>query len=378
MMQSLAPTGDRNPNNHTADEVRSELRGLSGARKFSFRYELLDAGNKFIDHLPNVESATVEQNWLADIKRTARFRVREIGGIDYLSDRFKPYVRLHLPPHGEYDYVEWPQGVFLLESPKRNDDEQNRVTRDVIGYDPLLVYSGDSVTTRYGLAAGVNVISAVNALLGSVTKVVTPSTKTLPTAKEWEPGTSKLRIINDLLDILNYDSLSFDVDGRAVVQPYETPSKRGSQYTYATNESGLIVPGVEQELDLFGVPNQWTLIVSDPDREPITATYTNNDPGSPTSVPRRGRTISDPRLEQDAVDLATLQAKAARLAFEASQIYESITFSTAMMPIHSGNDVYRLRYDPLAINALYAEQYWSLDLQHGAKMKHIARRVVSV
>src|SRR3546814_19418109 len=48
------------------------------------------------------------------------------------------------------------------------------------------------------------------------------------------------------------------------------------------------------------------------------------------------------------------------------------------MPIHSGNDVYSIIYEPLGINAQYAEVAWDMDLQAGDKMSHRARRVVSL
>jgi len=376
----ILPTlSGRNPNGHTLEEVTDALQGKFGARRLTFRYELLDSANTVVDDaLSNVVGGSVEQNWLADIKRKAKFTMRETGEVDFLSDRIKPYVRLHLDPYGVDDWVEYPQGVFLLSTPSRSVDAQERVTRTVEGFDQLQVYSDDLVTTRYSLAAATVVTTAVDTLLGAVPKVMAPSTKTLPTAKEWEPGTSKLRIVNDLLDVINYQPLSFDEDGNAVVQEYLSPSFRPETYTYDTGQRGLIVPDLGQELDLFSIANRWLLVVSDPDRNVLTSTYTNTDPASPTSTVRRGRTIVDYRTEQDAVDQATLDAKAARLAFESSQVYEAIDFWTALMPIHGGNDVIRLVYDPLAINAKYAEVSWSMQFQRGASMKHRVRRVVSV
>jgi hypothetical protein len=380
-MQTLAPpSGDRNPNSHTAEEVLAALQGRTGVRRFSFRYELLDAGNVPVEDLDRaVLTARIAQNWLADIKRTASFTIRETGRIDYLSDRLKPYTRTWLPPYGAKDFVEHPQGVFLLSSPTRKIDEQGVITRDVEAYDPLQVYADDKFSARYTVAAGANVITAVTTLLGSVPMVVSPSTKTLATASEWKPGDTKLKAINELLGMINYESLSFDEEGRAVVQAYSSPLVRPEEYEYGASDVGLVLPEVEQELDLFDVANKWVLVVSDPDlADPLISTYTNTDPASPTSTIRRQRTIVDFREEQDAVDQASLDAKVARLAFEASQIYEAIPFSSALMPIHSGNDVYRLRLPALAVNAKYAEQSWDMELRAGAKMNHRARRVVSV
>lgn len=377
-MQALVPTGDRNPNAHTEDEILDALRARSGARRLSFRYELLDSTNIKLRDLDNVLGGSVANNSLADIKRTAKFAIRDGALIDYLSNRIKPWVRLHLEPYGADDWVEWPQGVFLLSTPSRTVDQVGVVVRDVAGYDALQVFADDLIDTRYTLAAGASYTSAVSTLLGSISKNVAASAAVAVTAREWEPGTSKLKIINEMLTAINYESLSFDEDGVAQVQPYRAPSTRAVEYTYADDADSVIVPQVEQTLDLFVIPNKWVLVVSDPDRAALTGTYTNNDPSSPTSTIRRGRTIVDFRTEQDAPDQASLDAKAARLAFEASQVYEAIDFDTAIMPFHSTIDVYQLVYSRLAIDAKYSEHAWSFPLQAGGRMQHRARRVVSV
>lgn len=207
---------------------------------------------------------------------------------------------------------------------------------------------------------------------------ITANSSTIPVPKEWEAGTNKRQIIQDLLTAINYESLSFDEDGYAVVKPYVSPQDRGSEYTYQDNELSVMYPEVMQEYDLFSVANRWIMTLSDPDRETITVDFTNSDPASPTSTVRRGRTITSFEQGQDADSEATMIAKVARLAFESSQVYEAIEFSTALMPIHSGNDVLTLIYDIMGINGQYAEVSWSMDLQAGAKMSHRARRVVSV
>ncbi len=207
---------------------------------------------------------------------------------------------------------------------------------------------------------------------------ITANSATIPVPKEWEAGTSKRQIISDLLSAINYESLSFDEDGFAVVKPYVSPQDRGAEYTYQDNELSVMYPEVMQEYDLFSVPNRWIMTLSDPDRETITVDFTNSDPASPTSTVRRGRTITSFEQGQDADSEATMISRVARLAFESSQVYEAIEFSTALMPIHSGNDVLALIYDPLGINGQYAEVSWDMELQAGAKMTHRARRVISL
>lgn len=360
------------------ETVLDALTGRRGTRRWAFRYERLSAANVKLADLDNVIACTVEQDWLADIKRKATFEILDDGTIDYLSERIKPYARLQLPPYGPGDYAEWPMGVFLLSTPSRSIDATDKVTRTVQGFDPLQALADDKPPTRYSLSVGTVVTTAVSDLLGSIPKSIAASTKTLPADKEWDPGTSKLSIINNLLGTINYNSLSFDEDGVALVAPYTSPVERAPGYTYAVDDRSLLYPQVTQDLDVFSVPNQWTLVVSNPDQAPLVATVTNSDPASITSTVRRGRTITDHRVEEEATDLDALTARVQRLAFESSQVFETVTFTTGLNPLHSGNDIVQLDYPALAISAQYAEQSWRVELKAGAAMDHKLRRVVNV
>lgn len=377
-MQAVVPPSDNNPNGHTAATILAAIQGSEGFRRWSFRYDLLDANGAKIGDLDNVQAGSVDQNWLGDIKRTAKFEVKEVTYINYLSDRIQPWVRLHLPPYGDNDWAEWPQGVFILSTPTRGIEASGRVHREVDGYDLTQILLDDKVINRHSVAAGAAYTAAVTALLPGTANVVV-SALTLPVAMEWDPGTAKLKIINDLLSAINYESLSVDERGVFQVRPYRSPAARPPEYTYGVTDDSIMLPEVEQTLDLFSIPNQWVLVVSEPDRAAaIRGVYTNNDPASLTSTVRRGRTIVDFRTEQDAADAATLTAKAERLGFEASQVYEALAFTTGLNPLHSGNDLYRITDPRLGLNATYVEHAWSMDLAATAKMSHKARRVLSL
>lgn len=377
-LRSALPAGN-NPNGHSNAEIKDALVGKTGARRWEFRYRLLDLNGAVKDEsLDGVISCSVSQDWLAEIKRTATFKIRDDGEINFLSDRIQPVARLLLPPYGPNDWTEWPLGTFILSSPARQADRTDQVTRQVQGYDFLQILSDDVTTARYTVTNGTSYSSAINTLLSGFLRTITTSTATLPIAREWEPGTKKLTIINELLAAINHNSLSFDENGVAQVRSYTAPGDRAEEYVYADDDESLIVPEMEQTLDLFSIPNKWTLVVSDPDRVALVSTYTNTNPASPTSTVSRGRTITYFETEQDAADQTALDAKVQRLAFESSQVFEQIEFTTGLNPLHSGNDVYRLTYGALAIDAKYSEQSWSMELKAGAQMRHRARRVVSI
>lgn len=369
-MQALDPTGF-----YDDADVITALTARQGVRSIAYRYDRLSELNNYIEPVDWVVGGSVANNSLADIKRTAKFRVLDRGSINYLKDRIRPWACLSMPDGGT---VEWPLGVFVLSTPARGIDQADVVTRDVDAYDQLLVLSQDKVGDRYSVAAGVLYTTAISTLTFGYASNIVPSTLALPAPMEWPPSTSYLRILNDLLAAINYQSASFDELGRLVCQPYLSPASRSSEYTYADGEASVRTGTAEQTLDLFNIPNKWVLVKSEADQAALTSTYTNTSATSPTSTVSRGRTIVDFRDGEDAADQTTLDAKAARYAFEASQVFESLKFSTLAMPMHSNADVITLNIPGLAVDAKYSEQAWSLPLAPGATMTHEARRVVTI
>ena len=371
-MQRLDPSG-----RYADADVLAALQFSAGTRAISYRFDKLGPDNAYLGPLSNVLKASVANNMLADIKRTAKFTLLDDGSVDYLKHRIMPWARLRMPDGG---YVEWPQGVFLLSTPKRSLSSGVYTSRDVEAYDQLQVLTDDKTSDRYSLTTGTfytDALASIAAAEGLKASIV-PSSLTLPAALEWEPGTSWLRVMNDILSAINYDSAWFDETGRLICRPYQSPSVRAAEYAYATDATSVIGRDVDQTLDLFGVPNKWIISVSEPDRTPLVSSYTNTSPSSPTSTVSRGRTIVDFSTGDEAADQATLDALVQRKAFDASQVYEVIEFKTAAMPFHSNADVYTLRIDDLSINAKYSEHEWSLDLVAGSMMSHTARRIVNV
>lgn len=380
MKQVSPPLGLRNPKGIDAVTVRNILVGRYGSRRWEFWYEHLRKTHELVGYLTQVESCSIQHQYLADIKRQATVRMREEVDFDYLSDRVRPVVRLLIPPFGENDWVEWPQGVFLLAAPDRDADEYDRVLRDVEAYDPLQALADDLVANRYSVAAGTNVVDHVASLVAFAVPIwqVTRSTETLVSAKEWEPGTSKLRIANELLASAEYSSVSFDSEGVGIIEPYQSPEEKATEWTYEYGEESLIHAEVKQTLDMFSVANKWVAVVSEPDRPLLVASYTNSNPASPTSTVRRGRTIVDFRTEEEAVSQTVLNKKVRRYALEASSAYEHIEFSTLLMPIHENADVFQFSYNPLGVNGKVTETAWTLEMSIEGRMQHTVRRVVNI
>jgi hypothetical protein len=283
-------------------------------------------------------------------------------------------------PYSDSRFAEWPLGVFLLSTPGRAIDASRTVTRSIEAYDQLQALSDDLVVNRTTATSGDLYTTTITGLLSGYAINVAPSTKALPASRDWEPGTSKLTIINDLCSSINYEGVFFDEYGTAVVRPYVSPADRATEFVYRDDADSVQMPEVTETIDLFGVANKWVLVVSDADRVALTSTVTNDDPASATSTVNRGRTIVDFRTEQDAADQATLDDLVERIALEASQIYATVEFTTALMPFHSHSDVYTFAHDGLVFEEKFNETSWELPLTvaPGQDMRHSIRRVVNV
>ena len=229
--------------------------------------------------------------------------------------------------------------------------------------------------TAWSVAINNMTLIAYTALTGTN---LSPSTAFLKASKDYDPGTTKLAIMNDLLNTIGYESLSYTDMGDPVIKPYVNPNSRPAEYVYADDHTSVMMPAASDSFDIYGVPNQFVYVASNPDQTLYTATYTNSNPLSPSSTVSRGRTIVHYELENDAPDLLTLQTRALNAMVAASQVYDEFTFTTAIMPFHSNNDVMGIAFSVLKLFDKYSEVNWSFDCKDGATMKHVVRRQVQV
>lgn len=345
-------------------------------RTWRFRFDLLDDDGNVLGEVETVEgSAKVEYADFADVQRTGDFTIRGTSDVNFATDRLRPVAELAMPGGG---WAGWPLGVFLLASPTSTRTYRSEpAAKPVTAYDRGLILRDDKLLARHTVPAGARYVDAAGAVLDSVglpKSGLSADDRVLKAAMEWEPGTMKLQVINDLLSAINYRPLYFDGNGLGIGVPYRAPGEAAILWEYVPGPRSTLRPGMEETLDLLSVPNAWVAVVSEAEAEPLVATYVNVSPTSPTSTVNVGRTIVDYREGEQAADLTTLQAKVMRYAQEASQVYAQTTWSTALMPFHEAGDVVILDTDTGQFR--YRETGWSITLQAGAEMTHKARRVV--
>ena len=341
-------------------------------RMLTFRYELYSKEGAFKKTLTGVVSAVVTYNSLSALKRSAKITMEDDPAVDYVNDRIR--VLCDVMACGETRT--YPLGTFLISAPARAN-EDGTATREMECYSKLQVLLDDKIETRYVVRRGTNVVNEVIRLVSvSGEHHITPSALTLAADREWEMGTDKLTIANDLLAVINYTSLRVDAADAFEATPYILSADRPVEFAYLEGKGSVLGRTISDDLDFFNAPNVFVRYTDNPDADALRSVYVNDNPLSPTSTVCHGRRITSCEKVDDVADQATLDAITRRDAISAAQIYSHVEFATAIMPLHGYMNTVRLHCG--AIDGIYEETEWEITCDAGAEMTHKARKVVEV
>lgn len=360
-------------NGLTEKQVWDALHARIGIRSVRFRFYIIRNGVR-ARSLP-AESGSVRYSAEDEIQRTASFTFCGETDINWLADEIQPVMEILV--NGKW--AEFPLGIFVPSTPTRNIDGY-QISYTVEAYDRTIYAKEDCIIERVFYPAGTDYLNAIQQLIlscGIPDVKVTAVSAALPTDREFEIGTSKLEIINTLLSEINYLPLSINANGNAVLMPYKEPSAENVSYTYRADELSVLQSTASSTADLYNVPNIYIAVVSNPEQETIRSVYINDNPASELSTVRRGRNIVSELYKPDAIaNQEELDSYIRRVAFSRSQIYETASINTALMPMHEGREVLEIRHPE--ISGIFEEIGWEMDLQAGGTMQHSIRRIVQI
>ncbi|MCR1941227.1 hypothetical protein [[Clostridium] symbiosum] len=365
---------DLSQNGYTDRQIKKLLKEN---RQISFECDLLNSQEKYVKTLHSIKG-NVSFDAGAEIMGTASFSMaeEEVQGINLVDARLAAYMLL-LSPAG---WIRFPLGVYIMTSPQISSSG-GHTTYNVDCYDKSVILKEDKLTDRLYIPQGAKYDQEVRSILATagVTKVsIEGSNLTVPNALEFEIGTDKLTVVNDLLYAINYNPLHFDRTGTAVSERYIVPSGRRAEDEYLTDELSIIRPGASRKQDLYNVPNVIIRYVENPDAAPLRSEYINDSVDSILSTVRRGRKIVDIEAVDDIADQKTLDDYTRRVAVEKSQINDSMSLTTALMPHHGYKDCYFVRHDKMGMAEKYIESSWSMEFAVGGSMTHNIKRITLI
>lgn len=373
---------------------------LYGDRVTSYRWEVLEHSNgidQLVGVLDGVIDGSLKWNQNAAVKGGGKAEVLDLdkaspGMID-ISDLELESVRLR-PVCVVQGLPENPLGVFLVSNAGEEWQDTGRVWNLEL-LDKCTVPDQDKVDQTYAVAAGTLILQEVRNILASAGEFISineASTLATSTGMVWEAGTTKLKIINDLLDTAGYNSLWMDGYGNFQVTPRVLPANRSINYevlgfprVLRDGEKSIYRPDWNRQRDSFDVPNKVIAVeaAGGEDAPALVGQWTNEDPDSPYSYVRRGRWIThtlDSVETPEGTDFEKItflnnRARATLVQMSAVQAQVKVTHLPIPMRV---SDVLQFAHAPAGIDARHVVTSIDLDLSPLGMMKSSLQEVISL
>lgn len=258
------------------------------------------------------------------------------GGIDFLSDR----VRVSYDPGDGSGAYPW--GVWLLTTPKVNRTATH-TGLTVACTTKLAVLDADGLTEALSLPAGTEVVPTVVDLIKSAGETAIAATdlgRTLSAPVTFDPGESKLTVINTLLsECSDYWALWVNRAGVFQISPWIPPAERGIVRTFEAGAASIHYPTWSREQDLGSIPNRVVVSTRGTDEEPALVGVAVNQSDGPFSVDGRGRVIQK-SYEVEAASQSAVDALAAQYLQTGASKVLKVEATHAVVPLEQ-NDVVR-------------------------------------
>lgn len=341
------------------------------SRTEDYWVELLDANDGLIRRLTSTKNGTLTLNVNRPIRGGGKITIIDEPDITWTSHRLRMWFQAD-------DSEPISLGVFVPTSPDATRGD-GTVETIVDFHDKLIIPSQDAVDETFSIAAGsiiTDVVTEVIESTGENALAITESAATASSSMTWAAGTSKLRIINDLLAYINYFSLAVDRNGVFVSRPYAKPASRPVARIFARGKDSVHVRQWVRSQDLFSVPNKVILVTSgSEDAEALSGTYSNTVADSPYSYQARGRWITHVETGVEAADEATLDSLAERRLISLSSPSATISISHLHVPLEL-NDV--VRFITSETDVLAVVERMDVKLTPGSLVRAIWREVADV
>lgn len=296
--------------------------------------------------------------------------VLNIQDPNWLKARIKPYLII-----GE---KESSLGEYLISQADDCTDKKGVKFWQIKGMDLGRIPQRSRTEKRVLFQAGqryTDIVQSILLELGISRIIAIQSDATLKNDRaDWEIGTSWIKIINSLLAEINYQSLWFDTEGNARIQPHRQVDGTVIDHRYESGELSQIKPQVDISSDIYKAYNVFTAMVSSPEyEEPMIAVSVNDIPTSRISTVNIGRVQAPIEKLDDIANQEELQKYVDNLRFQSMCSTETISFRTALNQ-HQVRDIVSIHH-PQA-SGIYQETQWKMTLSFDGEMTHTAQRVV--
>lgn len=267
------------------------------------------------------------------------------------------YVRIYLVATQNGGKEKVCLGTFLVQTPSSSFDGKIRsVTME--SYTPLLELTENKPPLGYALLKDDNIMSEAFKIardncrapvISSTSDKILQSNFIANTDDNW------LTFLKDLIGQAKF-KFYLDEQGRILFAPIQKVEELKPIWTYNDDNSSILLPSVELNHDLYGIPNVVEVIASTGTGLHY-AVVKNEDPNSPTSIQNRGRVITYRDTNPNLPGFPTkeqIDEYAQSLLETLSSVEYTVTYSHGYCPVRVG-DCVRLNYKNADLNNIKAK-----------------------
>lgn len=252
------------------------------------------------------------------------------------------YVRVYLVANQNGFSERFPLGTFLVQTPSSKFD--GKITEyPMDAYTPLLELKDVPPPIGYTIMKGQKIMDLAYTLCQE--NLRTPVVKASNSDTLDDNFTSNLddSWLTFLTDLIGQAKYKFGLDelGRVIFEKQQDFASQRHVWVYNDDNSSILYPDIDDERDLYGVPNVVEVVYST-DSKYLFSRIVNDDPDSPISTVSRGREVvhrvSNPNFSWNPTQ-AYLDEYAKQTLRNLSCLEHTITYKHGYCPVRVGDCV---------------------------------------
>lgn len=340
----------------------------SASMQQTFEYYVVDPGTwRDMKRLDTVKSCSISRDLSAETLGSAT--------IDIIESLGECYIRVYLITIQNGIKEKHPLGTFLVQTPSSSFDGKIRsVSMDA--YTPLLELKESPPPLGYSILKGENIMQIAHKLTEENARapvVPTTSAEALNYDFVANPNDTWIAFLRDLISNAKY-TFALDEMGRILFAPKQETASLQPVWTYTDDNSSILLPELELDHDLYGIPNVVEVIYSN-GGDYYHHRVVNDDPNSPTSTVSRGREIihrdTSPSIAGNSTESQIIEY-AEKLLRDLSTVEYTASYTHGYCPVRLG-DCVRLNYKSAGLQNIKAKVIsQNIDCTQGCKVSEKA------
>ena len=157
----------------------------------------------------------------------------------------------------------WPLGVFLPSSPD-DDYQDGRVSNQLNLEDKLTILESDKTDETYFIKKGEflrdHIVKIIGTWFNENTSGIQASTVKAVDDTFFDPGITKLTLVNEILKTMQFMPLYADGNGVFQARPYNFPADVSPSWSFSRGESAIHLSGYKKSNNLATIPNKVVLV----------------------------------------------------------------------------------------------------------------------